>query len=100
MAQTKILLDSNSYFRLAKSIHPLLFQPFGETRNTLYVLPELEQEYAKAPRLRSKFPWVTDPEYQSNRSKPLSLSRQNKKDRETAYDIMWDYVQTDLGQLE
>ena len=29
-AQAKILLDSNSYFRLAREIHPLLFQEFGD----------------------------------------------------------------------
>lgn len=96
MAQSKILLDSNSYFRLAKGIHPLLFQTFGEAEYTLYVLPELEREYAKEPRLQNKFPWVSAPEFQNNRSKVLNLSREQRKERGTAYEIMWDHVQTEL----
>jgi len=96
VAQTKILLDSNSYFRLAKSIHPLLFEAFGEEAYTLYVLPELEKEYAKTPRLHCKFPWVLEPEFQNNRSKRLSLSKQQKNELPTVYEILWDYVQTEL----
>ncbi len=96
MAQSKILLDSNSYFRLAKSIHPLLFQPFGEENFCLYVLPELEREYAREPRLQHKFPWVDEPEYRDNRDKRLSLSRKQRKAVDTAFAIMWDHVQTEL----
>ena len=39
---------------------------------------------------------VTESEYQSNRSKRLTFSKAQKKERETAYEFMWDYVQTDL----
>lgn len=96
MAQTKILLDSNSYFRLAKSIHPLLFQEFGKNRHCLYVLEELEREYARNPRLQTQFAWVNDPEYRENRQKRLTLSRQQKKELATVYDFMWSHVQTEL----
>lgn len=96
MAQTKILLDSNSYFRLAKSIHPLLFQEFGDERYCLYVLEELEREYARSSRLQTQFAWVNDPEYRENRQKKLTLSRQQKKELETVYDFMWNHVQTEL----
>lgn len=95
MAQTKLLLDSNSYFRLAKEIHPLLFQEFGSERYCLYVLPELQQEYDRAPRLQRLFPWVDEDEFHRNRSKTLTLSRKNKKAIETAQDAMWDTVQTE-----
>lgn len=96
MPQTKILLDSNSYFRLAKSIHPLLFVEFGNDSHCLYVLPELETEYERSPRLQSKFNWVNDPEYKSNRTKRLTLSKQQKRNRDTAFEFMWDHVQTAL----
>lgn len=95
-AQTKILLDSNSYFRLAKSIHPLLFQTFGEPRYCLYVLPELQDEYDRQPRLKAKFPWVDEPDFRANRQQSPKLSKQQKGARQTAFDVMWDYVQTDL----
>lgn len=45
MAQTKIIVDSNSYFRLAQNIHPLLCQPFGKENFTLYMHAELNAEF-------------------------------------------------------
>lgn len=96
MAQSKILLDSNSYFRLAKSIRPLLFVEFGENQHCLYVLSELEDEYARNPRLQTKFSWVNEPEYRDNRLKRLTVSRKDKAARITAYEFMWDHVQNSL----
>lgn len=75
MPQSKILLDSNSYFRLAKSLHPLLDVVFGNDNYCLYVLRELDREYDKSPVLRRKFNWVNDDEYFENRKKRLSISR-------------------------
>ena len=46
MPQSKILLDSASYIRLARSIRPLLSDEFGEDNYCLYVLPEFEKEFA------------------------------------------------------
>ena len=96
MAQHKILVDSNSYFRLANSIHPLLFQPFGDDQHCLYVLPELDDEYEREPRLQRKFPWVNDPLYRDNRRAGLQLSRQEKRNRTTVEEFLWDHVQTTL----
>lgn len=96
MAQTKILLDSNSYFRLAKNIHPLLFVEFGQQQHCLYVLPELEKEYERSPRLQTKFAWVNAPEYKANRTQRLTLSRKHERDQQTAFEFMWDHVQTTL----
>lgn len=95
-SQTKILLDSNCYFRLAQSLHPLLFQEFGLERYCLYVLPELDGEYARQPRLQSKFPWADDPEYRENRQATPQLSRQQRQALGTTYDFLWDHVQTVL----
>ncbi len=59
-----ILLDSNAYFRLALSIHPLLQVCFGEdTQFSLFVLPELDDEYRTSVRLRHKFMWVAEQQY-------------------------------------
>lgn len=96
MAQAKILLDSNAYFRLAKDIHPLLFRPFGDESHCLYVLKDLQDEYDRSRRLQSKFPWVDDADYKTNRSKPLTLSRKQKSDISVVEDFMWDAVQTEL----
>jgi len=98
MAQTKILLDSNSYFRLAKSIHPLLDVVYGDESYCLYVLKELDDEFDRSRRLKNKFDWVSEDEYVDNRKKRLSSSRQEKKSISTTIELLWDYkVENKLG---
>lgn len=46
MPQSKILVDTNAYLRLAKTVRPLLFVPFGDNEYCLYILPELNEELA------------------------------------------------------
>ena len=58
MAQSKILLDTTTYLRLAQSIHPLLGQTFGEKNFTLYVHKEIEIELKRSGRLQSEFSWI------------------------------------------
>lgn len=96
MAQSKILLDSNCYFRLARSIHPLLFRQFGAECYCLYVLPELQAEYDREPRLQNRFPWVNEPEFRNNRIQRLTLSRKQQADRPTVFEFMWEHVTTEL----
>ena len=101
MAQTKILLDSNAYFRLAQNIHPLLFQSFGEEQFTLYVHNDLTREFKRSSRLRNKFDWVYHPEYVENRKRSLTLSKAERQESENTYDYMWEHVKADnLGPSE
>jgi protein-arginine kinase len=79
MPQTKILLDTNAYLRLAQTIHPLLFVPFGDNDYTLYVIKEFHKEFNRAKRLTRNFPWVNLKEFKENRSKSISLSKEDKK---------------------
>ena len=53
MPQRKLLLDTNAYLRLARSVHPLLFSDFGEDRICLY----LNNESASSRRS-----WTVTPE--------------------------------------
>ena len=92
MPQSKLLVDSNSYFRLAKSIHPLLGQVFGEENFCLYVLKELDQEYDNSRRLKTQFSWVDEDEYFTNRKIKLSLSRKDKNSIDIAYDVLWEHA--------
>lgn len=94
MAQSKILVDTNAYFRLAQSIRPLLKTEFGEPPYCLYVIKELQDEYSRSSRLRNKFPWVNDPEYAENRSHRLQLSRQDKNEIGQAFDFIFDHKRT------
>lgn len=64
------ILDSNAYFRLAYSIHPLLGQNFGKAKDNRYVLrviSQLDKEYCRSARLQHKFHWVKDKKFSENR---------------------------------
>lgn len=92
MSESRILLDTNAYFRLAQSIRPLLNVQFGENNYNLYVLKELQDEYEKNPRLTNQFSWVNDPEYVNNRSQLLAVANEEKIEIKRAYDFILDYV--------
>jgi hypothetical protein len=95
MAQTKILLDTNSYLRLAQNLHPLLSIPFGEGDLTLYVHKDLKDECARQPRLANKFDWITLPQFEANRKRPLNISSSKKDEIEANFDFMWGQVESD-----
>lgn len=92
MAESKILLDSNAYFRLAQSIRPLLNSSFGNEHYCLYVLKELQDEYEKNPRLKNSFPWVNDPEYVDNRSNRLQVAREEHPEIRRSFEFILNYV--------
>jgi hypothetical protein len=63
-----ILLASCAYFRLARSIHPLLAGTFGPAPPySLFVLAALDDEYLTSSRLKNKFEWVNAREYKHDR---------------------------------
>lgn len=95
MPQRKLLIDSNVYFRLARDIHPLLFQTFGEEQHCLYVLKELQAEFDNNPRLQRRFPWVDEDSYRRNRRKTLQIGKAEKREIEAIERFMWDTVQTE-----
>ncbi|ABN63815.1 PIN domain-containing protein [Shewanella baltica] len=95
MPQSKILVDTNTYLRLAKTIKPLLFMPFGVNEYCLYILPELNKELGTRT-LQSKFPWVEEQEFSENRKHFPSIGRKQKKSIEHAFEFIWEHVQTEL----
>jgi len=95
MAQSKILVDTNAYIRMARSIRPLLFCEFGLNQYCLYIIPELNQELQNR-RLANKFPWVDEAEYIDNRKHFPSLSRKQKISIGNMFDFIWSYVKETL----
>ena len=95
MAQTKILLDTNSYLRLAVNLHPLLFVSYGKEDITLYAHKDLRDECMRQPRLANKFDWITLEKYEENRKRPLSVSKAKHAEIGANFDFMWGQVQTD-----
>lgn len=63
-----ILLDSRSYFRLGVSFRPILFRLTGDPEYELKVLAELDREYNKNPRLKTKFWWANHKEHSEERA--------------------------------
>lgn len=96
MAQSRLLVDSNSYFRLAKSIHPLLGVVFGDKEYCLYVLPDLEREYARSARLQTKFHWVNEKQYSQNRKHSITASQKEKGEIGRTREILDDYKYENL----
>lgn len=96
MAQTKIIVDSNSYFRLAQNIHPFLCKPFGEELYTLYMHADLTEEIQASSRIRNRFDWVQKEEYRYNRCRSVSLSKSQKKEIDQTYEYLWDYVKEEF----
>lgn len=63
-----ILLDSCAYFRLGVSFRPILYRLEGDPEYVLKVLSELDREWAKNPRLKTKFWWAAQKEHVEERS--------------------------------
>lgn len=91
MPQTKILLDTNTYLRLAQSIHPLLGNSFGKENYTLYIHKEIDIELKRSSRLQTKFYWIEQEQYINNRKKRLAISKQKQADIEDTYEHIWQY---------
>ncbi len=76
---TLVLLDTNAYLRLAKRIRPLLGVPFGQKGYVLTILKNVEDEVHRSVRLRERFPWFDDPQFQEERvAKRVRLSKEEK----------------------
>lgn len=95
MTQSKILVDTNAYVRIAKTIRPLLFCEFGENQYCLYIIPELNNELQNK-RLTNKFPWVDEAEYVDNRKHFPALSRKQKTSIQDTFDFIWNHVKENL----
>lgn len=91
MPLSKLLIDTNSYLRLAQSIRPLLDNPFCEQQYCIFVLEDLNEELTYK-RLSNKFPWAAEPEYIENRAKYPTASNKQKKEIQTNYEHMLEYA--------
>jgi len=89
-----VLLDSNAYFRLARSIRPLLAKTFGPPPPySLFVLAELDDEYFNSSRLQHKFEWVNAPEYKTDRqTNQYSCKGKWVKPADNAYSFLKAYA--------
>lgn len=96
-----ILLDSNAYFRLALSISPLLAQKFGSPPPfQLKVIDEVEKEYARNPRLKTKFHWLCDHEHVADRKAQTYHCRMKVTTQvDAAFSFLANYASTNALNL-
>ena len=84
MPPARILVDTNTYLRLARTIKPLLGVPFGEPGHCLCILPELERELAALQVKKRKFRWAAEAVLAENRRRILQFSSQQRRTVEAA----------------
>lgn len=80
---------------MAQSIRPLLLVAFGESEYCLYVIPELNREL-QAKHLKTKFPWIDQPEFMEERARFPIVSRKQKNSIDRIFDFLWDFVESEL----
>lgn len=57
----------------------------------LYVIPEFQKEFDKSPRLKNKFGWVNQPEYEENRKRRIRITRSQKEQVRLTYSYIWEH---------
>jgi hypothetical protein len=63
-----VIIDSCVYFRLARTLRPLLKRAsFGPPPPySLFIVPQLFDEYQRSPKLKSRFEWLMEEEFQAD----------------------------------
>lgn len=96
---TLVLLDTNTYLRLAKRIRPLLGVKFGQKDYVLTVLRDVEDEVRRNRSLRSKFPWFDDEVFGDERDAArVPLSSEQKEQLKNFQSVLQGFVLTDLDR--
>lgn len=87
-----LVIDSNSYLRIARNIHPLLGQSLGPLEYKIFIHSKFHSEFNKNDRLVSKFNWVNTPEFIANRNNfQIEIEFYQRKKIENTYSIIKDY---------
>jgi hypothetical protein len=95
---TLVLLDTNTYLRLAKRIRPLLGVKFGQKDYVLTVLKDVEDEVRRNRTLGSKFPWFDDEAFGKERdAAQMRLKAAEKLAIENAQSVLRGQV---LGEVD
>ncbi|HPS64803.1 MAG TPA: hypothetical protein PK447_04440 [Ignavibacteria bacterium] len=66
-----IIIDTCTYFRLSKGLHPFLSNKIGKDNYTPCVLKDLNKDLKRNNNLKNKFAWIEEKEYINNREKNL-----------------------------
>jgi predicted nuclease of predicted toxin-antitoxin system len=96
---TQVLLDTNTYLRLAKRIRPAVGRKFGQVPYVLVILKAVEDEVHRSARLRFLNPWFDEPEFVDERkAKQTRLSESEKQELKLIQDVLQGTVQLDIAK--
>lgn len=96
---TEVLLDTNTYLRLAKRIRPAVGRQFGQVPYIVVILKAVEEEVHRNPKLQFKNPWFDEPEFEQERmAKQTRLSAAEKQDMKLVQDVLLGTVQLDIDK--
>lgn len=96
---TQVLLDTNTYLRLAKRIRPAIGREFGQVPYVLVILKAVEDEVYRSARLRFLNPWFDEPEFAEERlAKQTRLNAAEKQDLKLVQDVLLGTVQLDVAK--
>ena len=96
---TEVLLDTNTYLRLAKRIRPAVGRQFGQVPYVVVILKAVEEEVHRNPKLQFKNPWFDEPEFARERmAKQTRLSAAEKQDMKLVQDVLMGTVQLDIDK--
>ena len=96
---TEVLLDTNTYLRLAKRIRPAVGRQFGQVPYVVVILKAVEDEVHRSPRLKFHNPWFDEPEFAQERLAKLKrLSADDKSAMALVQDVLLGMVQMEVDK--
>ena len=86
---TLVLLDTNTYLRLAKRVRPAVGIKFGQKGYVLTILKAVEDEVHRSAKLRHRYPWFDDEEFATERmAQQVRLSRDEKSSIQAVQSVL------------
>jgi hypothetical protein len=97
---TLVLLDTNTYLRLAKRVRPFVGLEFGQVPYVLTILKVTEDEVHRNPQLQFRNPWFDQTEYAQERmAKQVRLTAVEKAQIEAAQSVLLGWARMDLDRF-
>lgn len=97
---TLVLLDTNTYLRLAKRVRPFVGLEFGQVPYVLTILKVAEDEVHRNPHLQLRNPWFDQTEHAQERlAKQVRLTAVEKAQIEAAQSVLLGWVRMDVDRF-
>lgn len=97
---TLVLLDTNTYLRLARRVRPFVGRQFGQVPYVLTILKVTEDEVHRSPHLQFRNPWFDQAEHAQERmAKQVRLSASERAQIEAAQSVLLGWVGLDVDRF-